>query len=85
MLSQNGFVTEARMAICARRHWTSYFKWLQKGRWSWVAIGLQTARLALRYNNDKLCTDLSLSGKDVILAYNRRWPIEDLFNQLKNL
>src|SRR5690554_5065455 len=55
MLSQNGFVTEAWMAIRARRHWTSYFKWLQKGHWSWVALGLQTARLALRYNNDKRC------------------------------
>ncbi|MDO3380232.1 hypothetical protein M3027_19165 [Geoalkalibacter halelectricus] len=45
MLTQNGFVTEAWLAIKPRRHWSSYFKWLQKGRWSWVALGLQTARL----------------------------------------
>jgi hypothetical protein len=28
MLTQNGFVTEAWLAIKPRRHWTSYFKWL---------------------------------------------------------
>lgn len=55
MLTQNGFVTEAWMAIRPRRHWTSYFKWLQKGHWSWVALGLQTARLALQKAKGARC------------------------------
>lgn len=55
MLTQNGFVTEALLAIKPRRHWTSYFKWLQKGRWSWVALGLQTARLALLSSTGSRC------------------------------
>lgn len=55
MLTQNGFVTEAWLAIQPRRHWTSYFKWLQKGHWSWVALGLQTARLALQGARDARC------------------------------
>lgn len=55
MLTQNGFVTEALLTIRPRRHWTSYFKWLQKGRWSWVALGLQTARLALRRAQTSRC------------------------------
>lgn len=55
MLTQNGFVTEAWLAIKPRRHWTSYFKWLQKGHWSWVALGLQTARLALQEATQKRC------------------------------
>lgn len=55
MLTQNGFVTEAWLAIKPRRHWTSYFKWLQKGRWSWVALGLQTARLSLQEATQKRC------------------------------
>lgn len=55
MLTQNGFVTEAWLAIKPRRHWTSYFKWLQKGRWSWVALGLQTARLALQGARGSRC------------------------------
>ena len=55
MLTQNGFVTEAWLAIKPKRHWTSYFKWLQKGRWSWVALGLQTTRLALQGTIEKRC------------------------------
>lgn len=55
MLTQNGFVTDAWLAIKPRRHWTSYFKWLQKGRWSWVALGLQTARLALQNAEGSRC------------------------------
>ena len=39
MLSRRGFVTEAWLAIAAQRHWTSYYKWLQRGRWSWVRLG----------------------------------------------
>jgi len=48
MLTQAGFVTEAYLAINARRHWTSYYKWLQKGKWSWVSLGLQTARWVIQ-------------------------------------
>jgi hypothetical protein len=31
-----------------------------------------------------LCTDLSLTAEEILLAYNRRWSIEDMFNQMKN-
>lgn len=55
MLTQAGFVTEAWLAIMPRRHWTSYYKWLQKGCWSWVALGVQTARLALQQVPGKRC------------------------------
>lgn len=55
MLTRAGFVTEAYLAINPRRHWTSYYKWLQNGKWSWVSLGLQTARLALREVSDKRC------------------------------
>lgn len=55
MLTQAGFVTEAWLAIKAKRHWSSYYKWLQKGKWSWVGLGLQTARLALRQVTGKRC------------------------------
>jgi hypothetical protein len=55
MLTQAGFVTEAYLAITPRRHWTSYYKWLQQGHWSWVALGLQTGRLALRHIRGKRC------------------------------
>ncbi len=48
MLTQTGFVTDAVLAVDTVRHWNSYYKWLHFGKWSWVALGRQTARLALR-------------------------------------
>ena len=47
MLTQTGFVTDAYLAVNSVRHWNSYYKWLHFGKWSWVALGCQTTRLAL--------------------------------------
>ena len=30
-----------------RNHWNSYYKWLQKGKWSWLALAKQFVRLVL--------------------------------------
>ena len=30
-----------------RNHWSSYYKWLQKGKWSWLALARQFVRLVL--------------------------------------
>ena len=45
LLSQRGWVTAAYLAIAAQRHWTSYYKWLQQGRWSWLRVGQYLAVL----------------------------------------
>jgi hypothetical protein len=47
MLTQAGFVTEAWLAINPLRNWTAYYKWLHQGKWSWVALGVQLARLVV--------------------------------------
>ncbi|MDH4101575.1 MAG: transposase [Nitrospirota bacterium] len=49
MLTQAGFVTQAWLAVDMHRHWTSYYKWLQKGRWSWIALGRQMVRMILTF------------------------------------
>jgi hypothetical protein len=50
LLTSTGFVTEAYLSLSMHRHWGSYYKWLQTGRWSWLALGLQLTRLvALAY------------------------------------
>lgn len=49
MLTQTGFVTDAWLAINPLRTWTAYYKWLQEGKWSWVALGTQLARLVVKY------------------------------------
>src|SRR5512135_1288401 len=45
LLSRQGWVTEAYLAIAAQRHWTTYYKWLQQGRWSWRRLGQYLAVL----------------------------------------
>ena len=47
LLSQNGFVTEAYSSIAIRNHWTSYYRWLQNGKWSWLALSRQFLRLLI--------------------------------------
>lgn len=33
--------------VTMRNHWTRYHKWLQKGKWSWLALARQFVRLVL--------------------------------------
>jgi hypothetical protein len=47
MLTPTGFVTDAWLMLNMRNHWTSYYKWLQKGKWSWLALARQYVRLVL--------------------------------------
>jgi hypothetical protein len=48
MLTETGFVTQAYLALPMKRNWSSYYKWIEKGKWSWVAVGVQMARLLIR-------------------------------------
>ena len=48
MLTSTGFVTDVYMMMDMSRHWSSYYKWLQKGRWSWLGLASQFVRLALQ-------------------------------------
>jgi hypothetical protein len=47
MLTPTGFVTDAYLMLNMHNHWTSYYKWLQEGRWSWLALARQFVRLIL--------------------------------------
>ena len=47
MLTPTGFVTDAWLMLNMRNHWTSYYKWLQKGKWSRLALARQYVRLVL--------------------------------------
>jgi len=47
MLTPTGFVTDAYLILDMRNHWTSYYKWLEKGKWSWLALARQFVRLIL--------------------------------------
>lgn len=47
MLTPSGFVTDAYLMVSMRNHWSSYYKWLQQGKWSWLALARQFVRLVL--------------------------------------
>lgn len=47
MLTPRGLVTDAYLMLAMRNHWTSYYKWLQQGKWSWLALARQFVRLML--------------------------------------
>lgn len=41
MLSSQGFVSEAYLASGCVKHWGSYYKWIEKGQWSWLNLSRQ--------------------------------------------
>jgi DDE superfamily endonuclease len=48
MITQTGFVTDAQMAIVTKRHWSSYYKWIQQGMWSYLSLARQMLRLVVK-------------------------------------
>lgn len=48
MTTQTGFVTDAQMAIIPKRHWGSYYKWIQQGSWSYIALARKLLALLIK-------------------------------------
>ena len=46
-MTRRGLVTEALLAISRKCHWTTYYKWIEQGRWSWIGLARQFTQLAL--------------------------------------
>src|SRR5215218_7776588 len=49
MITDRGFVTEALLAITPRRKWPIYFKWLEGGKWSWIAVAQRLCKILLTH------------------------------------
>ena len=47
LLTPTGFVTDARCMLDMRNHWSSYYKWWQKGKWSWLTLARKFNRFEL--------------------------------------
>ena len=52
MLTPAGFVTETYLFLDMQRHWTTYYKWLEAGKWSWLKLARQFVCLVLSAKND---------------------------------
>lgn len=82
MLSQAGFVTQAWLALNMHRDWTSYYKWLQKGKWSWIALGLQMAKLIVSLFPNQ--SRLIVIDDTIILRASKKAPDSRIHHQHGN-
>jgi len=82
MLTPAGFVTEAYLLLGMRNHWTSYYKWLQHGKWSWLGLARQFVRLVLQV----VCPEeIHLGGDDtVVLRALKKAPGSAIHHQHGN-
>ncbi|MFA0814054.1 IS701 family transposase [Microbulbifer epialgicus] len=82
MLTPAGFVTEAYLILDMRNHWTSYYKWLQKGKWSWLALVNQFARLLISLHRDDV---IHLAIDDTLtLRASKKAPASQIHHQHGN-
>ena len=52
MLTPAGFVTESYLLLDMQRHWSTYYKWLEEGKWSWLKLARQFVCLLLQVRDD---------------------------------
>ena len=82
MLTQSGFVTDCYLTINMQRHWTSYYKWLQQGKWSWLALARQFLRLVLRITKPEV---IYLAIDDTLtLRTSKKAPASQIHHQHGN-
>ena len=79
MLTETGFVTQAYLALPMKRNWSSYYKWIEKGKWSWVAVGIQMARLLIRLFPQPLWH--LIIDDTLILRTSRKAPGSKIFRE----
>ena len=82
MLTSSGFVTEAYLILDMSRHWSSYYKWLEKGRWSWLALARQFTRLVMQVVNEDV---IHLAIDDTLtLRASKKAPASQMHHQHGN-
>jgi len=82
MLTSSGFVTDAYLMLDMSRHWSSYYKWLEKGRWSWLALARQFTRLVLQVVKEDV---IHLAIDDTLtLRASKQAPASKLHHQHGN-
>ncbi len=70
MITPTGFVTEAYLPLDMHNHWISYYKWLRKGKWSWLALAKQFTRLVLKITNSEEIVHLVIDDTSIFQYSN---------------
>ena len=82
MLTSTGFVTDAYLMLNMYNHCTSYYKWLQKGKWSWLALVRQFVRMVLASIE---CDVVHLAIDDTLtLRASKKAPGSQIYHQHGN-
>ena len=82
MLTSSGFVTDAYLVLDMTRHWSSYYKWLEKGRWSWLALARQFTRLVMQVVKEDV---IHLAIDDTLtLRASKKAPASQIHHQHGN-
>ncbi len=80
MITPTGFVTEVYLALDMHNHWTSYYKWLRKGKWSWLALAKQFTRLVLKITNSEEIVHLVIDDT-LTLRSSKKAPGSQIHHQ----
>ena len=82
MLTRSGFVTQSWLILNTQKHWTSYYKCLQKGKWSWLALARAFVSLVIREAGGEI---IYLAIDDtLVLRTSKKAPASQLHHQHGN-
>ena len=54
MMTKTGFITDVQLMVNAQKHWTTYYKWLEKGIWSYLHLAVALAKLIVHVFKDSI-------------------------------
>ena len=82
MFTTTGFVTEAILFINPQKNWTTYYKWIEAGKWSWLSLVRQFVRLVIMLRTDQV---FHLAIDDTLtLRASKKAPASQIHHQHGN-
>ncbi|NJR72488.1 MAG: transposase, partial [Gammaproteobacteria bacterium] len=82
MLTRSGFVTHSWLMLNTQKHWTSYYKCLQQGQWSWLSLARAFVRIVLREVGGEI---IYLAIDDtLVLRASKKAPASQIHHQHGN-
>jgi DDE superfamily endonuclease/Archaeal putative transposase ISC1217 len=82
MITRSGFVTQTWVNLDMQKHWTTYYKFLQKGKWSWVRLARVFFQLILSQIKDNQI--VIIIDDTLVLRSTPRAPASKIHHQHGN-
>lgn len=82
MLTRSGFVTQSWLMLNTQKHWTSYYKCLQQGKWSWLSLARAFVRVVIQQVGGEV---IYLAIDDtLVLRTSKKAPASQIHHQHGN-